>query len=149
MSEQTPPVRSPGGPAFWVGLVVGWGVIAFGVVGVLNSVWLRDRPLDVLWWVLGSLVLHDALLAPLVTVVVLLVARFLPTTVRGPVAGALVLTALVVLFAYPLLRAFGRREANPSILPGDYPRHVLLLVALIWAVAGIVIAVRVRRASSS
>jgi hypothetical protein len=133
------------GPTFWVGFVLGWSVIAFGVVGVMNSVWLKDRPAEVATWVLGGLVVHDAVLAPLVTVVALLVARLLPQWMRGPIAAALVLSGLVLLFSYPLLRAFGRREANPSILPLDYGRNVIVVVAIVWAVALAVVVVRLLR----
>ena len=62
------------GAVFWTGLVVGWSVIGYAVVGILNNVWLKDRPGKLLVWVLGGLAVHDALLASFVTVVGLLLA---------------------------------------------------------------------------
>jgi hypothetical protein len=149
MSTPSPPARPTYGPLFWVGLVVGWGVIGYGVYGVLNDVWLRDVPFELAVWVFGSLVLHDALFAPMVLGTVALLAWLLPRPVRGPVAGALALTGLVVLFAYPLLRAFGRRAVNPSILPDDYGQNVLVVLAVIWSITAVVIVARILRARSS
>jgi hypothetical protein len=54
------------------------------------------------------------------------------------------MSALVVLFAYPLLRGFGERPTNPSALPGDYPAATAAVVASIWAVAAVVVLVRRR-----
>ena len=86
--------------------------------------------------------MHDALLAPLVTVVGLALAWLLPAWLRGPVAAALALSGLVLLFSYPLLRAFGRRPSNPTILPHDYTHNVLFVLAAIWSVALAVVLVR-------
>jgi hypothetical protein len=130
------------GATFWIGIAVGWTVIGFGTVGALNSVWLRDRPGDLVRWLLGGLVLHDAVLVPLVTVAGLLVAKLAPRWLRGPIDVALVLSGLVLLFAYPLLRAFGRRESNPSILPLDYGRNVAIVLLLIWLGAAALAAVK-------
>ncbi len=137
------------GPGFWIGLVVGWSIIGWGILGILQSVWLKDRPLQLAWWVLAGLVVHDALLAPLVTIVgVGLGWAFSRPRVRGPVATGLVLSGVVLLFSYPLLRAFGRRETNASILPLDYPRNVAVLIVAIWigVAAGILVGRR-RRAN--
>jgi hypothetical protein len=134
------------GPLFWTGLLVGWSVMGFAVVGISNSVWLKDRPVELAVWVLGGLVVHDALLASSVTIIGLLLARLLPRWLRGPVAGAVALSGLVLLFSYPLLRGFGRRESNRSILPLDYDRNVAIVLALIWlAAAAVVVARLVRR----
>lgn len=137
------------GATFWVGLVVGWSVIGFAVVGIMNSVWLRDRPAKVATWVIGGLVVHDALLAPVVTIAALLLGRLLPRWLRGPISAALVLSGLVLVFSYPLLRGFGRRDANPSILPLDYGRNVAIVLALVWLTALAFVGVRLVRRSRS
>jgi hypothetical protein len=139
------------GATFWIGLAIGWGVMGYAFLGIATNVWLEDRPMKVAVWVLAGLVAHDLLIAPMVTAVGLAMAWFLPRWLRGPVAGALALSGLVLLFSYPLLRAFGRRHVNPSILPQDYGRNVALLLAIIWSIALVVIAVRVigRRSSTT
>jgi hypothetical protein len=130
---------------FWSSLVIGVGIMAVAVVGMLDNVWLQDRPLVVARWVIATALVHDLVLAPMVTVAALVVARFLHPPWRGPVSAALVLSALLVGFSYPLLRGFGRRESNPSILPLDYQRNVVVLLVTVWVVAAVVVGVRIVR----
>lgn len=134
------------GASFWVGLAVGWAVMGYGVWGVLDESDLT-RPPDLALWVVGAAIAHDALLAPVVAVVGVALAAVLPRWVRGPVRAALAVSGVVVLFAYPALRGFGRRQGNPSILPLDYQRNVLLVLAVVWVVAAVAAAVR-RRAGT-
>lgn len=136
--------RDPGGWWFWVGLVVGWATMAFGLRGVLDD---HDatNPAGLARWVLGGAVAHDAVVAPLVLLVGTWLGRWLPASVRGPVRGALVLTAIVVVYSYPLLRGFGRRELNASTLPGDYPTSVAMVVGLIWSASAALVALRALR----
>ena len=112
--------------------MVGWAVIGYAVVGMLEQRLADGPPAKLATWVLGGLIVHDALLAPFVTVVGLVLAWLLPRWLRGPVAGAAALSGLVLLFSYPLLRAFGRRPSNTSILPLDYSRNVAFVLAFIW-----------------
>jgi hypothetical protein len=135
----------PGGPRFWVGVVVGWAVMVVAAGGVVRDGWLGDRPLDVARWVVGTGVVHDAVLLPAVASVGWLLGRLLPSAVRGPVRGTAAVSGMVVLFAYPLWRGFGRREANRSILPLDYAVTVAAVVTAVWAVGLVVIVVRVAR----
>ena len=121
------------GAAFWVGCGVGWALIAYGVWGFVTRV---GRPLQTAEWVAATVLTHDALVAPVVVVVGLVVAAIVPRRGRGPVAGGLAATAVVLAFSYPLLRGFGRRADNASILPLDYPRDVAIVVGLVWVTAG-------------
>ena len=81
-----------------------------------------------MWWIVGTAVAHDAIVAPVVTLVGLALAALLPRWARGPVATAVAASGVVVVFSYPLLRHFGRRADNPSILPLDYPRNVAIVL---------------------
>lgn len=137
-----------GGPAFWVGLVLGWSVMAYAVWGAIQS-FPADQQVELATWLLGSALAHDAVLAPVVTVAGLLLARVLPRSVRGPVLGALALSGIVVLFSWSALRGFGRRDANPSILPHDYTTNVTVVIAIVWAVALAVVVVRLARGRRS
>jgi len=124
---------SPGerhGVSFWAGVVVGWSVIGYGIWGYLVHV---GRPVETARWLIGTLLVHDALIAPLAVIVGLALAAVLPRSARGPVTAGLAATAVVLAFSYPLLRAFGRRADNPSILPLDYPRDVALVCGIVWA----------------
>ena len=102
------------------------GAAGVTLMGVGVSLLLDVRDLtDVLVWLGGAVVLHDALIAPLVLSAGLLLVRGGP---RGPVRGALIVAGALTVLLRP-----GRR-ANSSVLPLDYPRN--WLIALV-AVAGV------------
>jgi hypothetical protein len=122
------------GVAFWIGLVAGGGLMAYGIVGMLGAS-AATQPDNLAAFLLGAGIVHDAFIAPAVVIVGWLVTRLLPPLARVPVWFALAATGLLVTFTWPLVRAWGRRIANPSLLPYDYGRNVVIGVAVIWAVA--------------
>lgn len=127
----SPPKR---GVAFGLGLVVGLAVMAYGVVGLLGAA-QATQPRNLGVFFLGAGIVHDAVLAPVVAVVAWLIARAVPARLRPPLWFALAGTALLVVVTWPLVRRWGARAANPSLLPLDYGRNVAVGVAVIWAVA--------------
>lgn len=86
---------------------------------------LRD-PYEVLAWLAGAVLVHDALLGPLVLAAGALVAA-LPA--RRAVRAALVTGGALTLVALPALLRPGS-PANASVLPLPYGRNLLLLLAL-------------------
>lgn len=82
-------------------------------------------------WFIGGAILHDALLAPLVFIVGGLVARVAPATLRAVAAAVFVVAGGVSLYAVPALFGDGRESANPSMLPNQEPRNVVLVLAAI------------------
>jgi hypothetical protein len=73
------------------------------------------------------------------------VSRRWPPAVAGPVRAALATSAIVVVFAVPLVAGLGRRPTNSSTLPLHYGWSLLVLLAVIWTVTAGVIAFRRRR----
>jgi hypothetical protein len=73
------------------------------------------------------------------------VSRRWPPTIAGPVQAALAVTAILVVFAAPLVAGLGRRRTNSSTLPLHYGWSLLALLAVIWTVTAGVIALRRRR----
>jgi len=126
---------------FWLGLAIGWAVIAYAVWGIFDQSGGTNPP-QLARWVFGSLVVHDALIAPIATVGGLVLAWFLPSLVRGPILGALALSLIVWVFSIPLVRAYGRHAGNSSTLPSDYGRNVWIVIAAIWVSALAVIVIR-------
>ena len=123
-------------------LVVGWVIIGMALVGMVRDT-SRTKPTELVRYVLGFALLHDLVVAPLVVLVGWLLTRFVPSVARGPVRGALALSALVAVFSWPLLRRYGEHATNNSALPLDYGRTVPIVLAAIWAVALTIIAVRI------
>ncbi|WP_236246226.1 hypothetical protein [Streptomyces sp. CC210A] len=117
-----------------------WVLGTAGVALMGVGAWLladTRTPWDVVVWLGGAVVLHDAVVAPLVLGLGLLVAR--TGTARGVVRGALVVAGGLTLVALPVLLA-PRRPSNPSVLPLDYTRNWLLLLAAV-AVGALLVAV--------
>jgi hypothetical protein len=125
---------APRGGWFWTSTAIGWAAIAFGLTGLLRA--------DIDWigfatWFVGGAVVHDVLIAPLVFAAAWLVTRALPPTIAIPVKVGLATSALTVLYAWPLLRGYGRSAALPSALPLDYGRNLTIALLVIWSVVAI------------
>ncbi|CAN5222822.1 hypothetical protein BH20ACT16_BH20ACT16_14050 [soil metagenome] len=131
--------ETPSGPAWWIGLIVGGGVLTFGFIGLMTNS-AQTRPGNMVKWVLGGLIAHDAIVAPAVVAVSFLLARLLPAAIRGGIQATLAVCAVLVVMSYPVLNAAGRDPNNPSLLPHDYPRNLAIVLAAILA-GGIVVTI--------
>lgn len=155
MSED---VRSgPAGPAAGpsrVSAMLRGTLGAAGLAAIAVGAWVlfvdaRDgTPGRVAPWLLGVLVVHDALLVPLVLLLGPALRR-LPG--RGALRGGLLAGGCATLVALPAIRRPGAVH-DATTLPLDYPRNLALVlgaVALATAVALLVRRLRrVRRAES-
>lgn len=113
-------------PSRWpvvLGVLVGSGLATVGVVSALEE----SKPVLLAGWVVGLAVAHDLVVAPVVLGVGRLVRRW------PSVAVGLLLSGVVVLFAFPFVRGYGRRADDPSALPRDYRAGLLVVLAVIWA----------------
>ena len=128
---------------FWVGLAFGWAVIAYGIWGALANA-DRTEPIQLAAYVVGAAVLHDAVVVPVVVAVGWLASRWLPPAARGPVRGALALSALLVVFAYPLVRRLGAHPTNSSALPLHYGPNLALVLGVVWVVTALLVVSRYR-----
>lgn len=143
-SNQTEIVAYPEGypRLFWFGLVAGWVVVLVGIRGLLLNA-TAPMPTHPSGWIqvfVGANLGHDFVLVPLVLLIGWLVVRTVPSSVRAPIQAGLIASGIVAFYAYPSVRGFGRRPGNPSILPQNYGRGLLLVLAFIWLiVAGILV----------
>ncbi len=116
--------------------------IALGALGVAAAAYGGWRLLsrqhgsdlvDAVTWLAGGVLLHDALLAPLVVLLGLGAVRVLPLAARAPAAVGLVVLGSVTLMGVPVLGRFGARSDNPTLLDRDYTAGWLVLAAIIVA----------------
>lgn len=121
-------------PAHWIGLIVGGGILLFGLAGLLRNRELTD-PGNALKLLVTALLAHDAVWAWLVAAVGAVLVRSVPRRVRPVVMGALAVSAVLTLVAIPALTGNGRLANNPSILPRDYGQGLLIALAVTWGVA--------------
>ena len=96
-------------------------------------------------WLLGGVVAHDAVLAPLVVLAGVVAAARLPAWARGAAAAALVVLGPVTLTALPALGRFGVRADNPTLLDRPYAAGWAAVAALVLVAAGTAALVARRR----
>ena len=124
----------------WLFMVPGVGAVLYGIYGLLTA---GSRvPLGSwLTWFVGSALLHDLVIAPVWIGLGWLAARLLPAAARPAIVVGAAVAGLLALIALPFVLGVGVDPANPSFLPRDYGRNLLLvdagvlLVAALWATA--------------
>jgi hypothetical protein len=116
-----------------------------GLAGVLYGLFLllgqgATQVLDAGVWLVGGVVAHDAVLAPVVLVLGVVAVRLLPGVARAPVVVGLVVLGTVTLVAVPVLGRFGASPGNPTLLDRDYVAGWCVLAGLTAvAVAGAIL----------
>ncbi|TLW94988.1 hypothetical protein FFT09_03820 [Saccharomonospora piscinae] len=114
--------------------LAGLAALAWGGVLAFEFVTTSARWPSALWWFAGGTLAHDFLVAPLVGVAGVLLARVLPEPWRAPVAAGAVLSAVLVLLAVPLLYRPYPAPANPGLHDRDYPVALALTLVVVWLV---------------
>ena len=113
---------------------LGAGVLGYGVFGLLAEPAIRD-PAAVGEWLVVGVIVHDAVLAPLVFLLCALVSRFTGPRGRGRLAALLLVGGSLILISVPALLRKGLNP-NRTVLPLDYSRNLgLVLLVLVAAVA--------------
>jgi hypothetical protein len=126
-------------------LLAGLAAITTAVVGALG-----DPGLDlagVASFLLAVLVGHELLVLPVAIGISAFVSRRLGGPARHWVLGGLYASAVLTAISVPTLVGSGRIADNPTRLPLDYPRNLLIVLGLVWAVVGVgcLLAVALRR----
>ncbi|TFC56612.1 MULTISPECIES: hypothetical protein [Cryobacterium] len=133
-------------------VVVGALGLAFGGYLMVDTVALRRLP-GVALWIGAAIVLHDAVISPLVFGLGVLTRRAghrLAGAIIVTVQAAIVLGSLMTLIVLPAIAAQGLGPKNPTILPLDYARNLglfWLTLAVASALISVWLYVRTRRAN--
>ena len=135
------------GPLFWSGVAVGSGVMGVGLVSLLSKAG-ATKPANFAVFFIGLALVHDLILAPATIAIATGLRSVSPRTGRGLLFGALVVSAVVVLFSAPLLFGWGAQPDNSSFLPRNYTSGLALMLAVVWGVAAVLLLARTRRGSS-
>lgn len=117
---------------FWLSALAGWMLILWGVRGALQH-HVDTRPGELARFLLGGAVAHDLVLAPLALGAGVVLARTVGGRWRAPLQAALFISATVALFAFPLVRGYGRVLGNPTSLPHDYAANLAIVVVAVVA----------------
>lgn len=111
----------------------GVALAGFGVFRLLTGI----GAVDLVWlaiWLVGALVLHDGMLAPLTVGIGALLAR-VPPRGRRYLQGALIAGSLVTVIAIPLIARAHSQPAIKAILRQNYVANLAILLAIVAAVA--------------
>lgn len=119
----------------WTSGVVGSLAAAYGGWLLLGLGW--GHLLGALAWLIGAVVLHDAVFAPLVLAVSYVALRTVPRDRLAPLVVMLVILVPVTLLGIPELGRFGARADNPTLLDRPYWLGWSAMVTLV--VAGVLV----------
>jgi hypothetical protein len=91
-------------------------------------------PLVWLKWLIGLLLVHDFVLAPLVNLTGRQLRDRTPKAWRWPLQLGLVTSGVLVLASIPVLVGVGRstQAGNASVLPGSYPLALAGVLTAVW-----------------
>jgi hypothetical protein len=144
--EAPPHEDEPRGWVFAAGLVAGWGVMAFGAWTVLERAG-ATRPIEFAAWFVALTAAHDLVVAPSVSALAGWLSPRIRRSVRSPVFGAAIVSAVLALLALPPL--FGDPADNETVLVRNYPAGLAVALAVVWIVAAVWIGLaRLRRRRS-
>ena len=121
-----------GGRAFWVSVVVGVAIMAYGVQGYLDRYPDFTRRFDLVRWIVGVNLVHDFLVVPFVLLVGLAVSRVVPARFRDPVRVGLIASGVVLLIAWRPLQHSAASRHNPTVQPLHYGTATLTVLACAW-----------------
>jgi hypothetical protein len=118
---------------WWGGLAVGGAVGLFGLAGLVADA-AKTMPLVWLRWLVGLLLVHDLVVAPLVHLIGRRLRDRAPAAWRWPLQLGLITSGVLVLASLPLLYGVGRntQPGNTSVLPGDYPLALASVLLAVW-----------------
>jgi hypothetical protein len=132
----------------WLFLPPGVAAVLYGVYGLLTA---GSRvPLGSwLTWFVGSALLHDLVIAPIWIGLGWLAVRVLPAAARPAAVVGAAVAGLLAVMALPFVLGVGEDPANPSFLPRDYGRNLLLVDVGVLVAAAVWATVATRHARSS
>ena len=110
----------------------GVGLLGYGIVRIFTDA--KDtKPAALLRWLLGALLVHDLLIAPVVLGIGWLLGRFVPPRARRYLQAGLICGGLVSAYGVLLIWRQGKAAASLALLQQDYLRNLLIVLAIVAA----------------
>lgn len=125
------------------------GLGAVGVGLALWGLWLmrdftREQLTSEAFWLAGGVVLHDAVLAPVVVLLGYGASRLLPGHFRSSTATAFLIWATLTIVFLPVLSGQGGKAGNDTILGKPYVLSWVVMTVVLIAYAVVVALIRRR-----
>jgi hypothetical protein len=128
--------------------VAGIGLGAFGIFRLLTQI-PPPNLLILAGWLVAALIIHDALLAPSGVGVGWLLRRYVPDRGRRYLQLALIMIALVLVIAVPMIFLRGSQPAVKALLLRNYGVNLIIIIGVIAAISLILYTLRVARDRSA
>ncbi|WP_020521641.1 hypothetical protein [Catelliglobosispora koreensis] len=125
----------------WLLIAAGCAALLYSLAGVVQS---HDTRLAYLRFLALALTGHELVLIPLILGCGVLLARLTTARTRPVIQAAAIATLAFILIALPAILGYGRSSDLPSALPRDYGMGLLIIIATIWAAAGLALILRRR-----
>ncbi len=131
------------GVRFWIGVLLGWAMIAFGIHSALRTYHDANPVYSVVTLVVFALV-QDLIVAPAVIIIGLGLRRVVRSSpVTATAVGVALISVIVTAFSWPEIRRYGRDPALSSSLQTlNYATGLLIVLGVVWAVALVVVILR-------
>lgn len=115
--------------------LLGAGGIVLVLVGLYHLLGTDLSDLvNLVLWLAGGVIVHDAVIAPLVVLVAFVALPRLPSWSRAPAVAGFVVLLSVTLLAIPAITRFGARDDVPSLLNRPYGALWLVFAVLVLVV---------------
>lgn len=115
----------------WVFAIAGVATLAWGA-WLLWDLAARHDAIQIAFWFAGGPVVHDAIVAPVVGLVGLVLAKMLPPAAKVPVVVGLVLSGVLALLTVPLVwRPYGV-AVNPGLHDRNYVLGLAIALGVVW-----------------
>jgi hypothetical protein len=134
MREQWAPTESR--LPFLVGISIGAPLVAVATYELVSEAG-SSGAIAVGRWLVGANLVHDLVIAPMVCVTGWVVARVVPRALRAPIEAGTIVSGVLLIVAFPVLRGYGRDQVpgNPTVQPLDYVPATLTALGAVWAIA--------------
>ncbi len=118
--------------------------MAYGAWRILGTARLT-QPSTLAIWLVGAVLIHDLVIAPLTMATGWLIGRLVPSRARRYLVGGLVAGALVTAVAVPLIYRRGTVVASKQLETQNYTSNLMIILGAIAAVTTVAYVVRLVR----
>ena len=123
------------GATFWIGLLIGGGVVAFGIRGALMEFDTASERFAFVKYLIGFDFIHDLVIAPVAFLIGFAVHRVVPSRYKAPLTFALFTSAIAIAVAWYPLQHTAANKGNSSFQPLHYGTAVATVIGVVWTIA--------------
>lgn len=121
--------------SFWISVVVGAVLIWVGASYLWDA--QQENLRSIATWFVGGALALDLLVVPVAAVVGLGLRRIVPAWSWPALRAALLATAVLAAYSWPLVTDRGGQPGNPTLRPRDYDRGLLVALVAVWTVTAV------------